>query len=83
MLLPLDGIRVLDFGTAWAGPMLTQLLADMGAEVIKIETHQRLDGLRLGRPIIGDDIAGGDKGKWPDLQPAFHGFSYCETVSKR
>jgi benzylsuccinate CoA-transferase BbsF subunit len=72
---PLQGYRIIDFGTAWAAPMATQLLADMGAEVIKIETNTRLDGLRLGRPIVGDDIAGGDEGKWPNMQPSFHGLN--------
>jgi benzylsuccinate CoA-transferase BbsF subunit len=72
---PLQDYRILDFGTAWAAPMAAQLLADMGAEVIKIETKGRLDGLRIGRPIVGDDIAGGDEGKWPDMQPSFHGLN--------
>lgn len=70
--LPLARYRVLDFGTVVAGPMAAQLLADMGAEVIKIESRQKLDLLRMGRPVVGDDIAGGDEGKWPDLQPTFH-----------
>ena len=48
----LTGYRILDFGTAFASPMAAHLLADMGAEVIKIESHTRLDGLRLGRPIV-------------------------------
>ena len=73
--LPLARYRVVDFGTAWAGPMAAQLLADLGAEVIKVESRARLDGLRLGRPIVGDDIAGGDRGLWPELQPVFHGIN--------
>ncbi len=43
----LDGIRVLDFGWNWAGPMAGQLLADMGAEVIRVETCKRQDLMRF------------------------------------
>jgi crotonobetainyl-CoA:carnitine CoA-transferase CaiB-like acyl-CoA transferase len=71
----LEGIRVVDFGWAVAGPVAGHLIADMGAEVIKVESSRRLDGLRLGRPIVGDDISGGDEGGWPDLQPLFHAYN--------
>ena len=72
---PLHSVRIVDLGSAWAGPMAGQLLADMGAEVIKVESRARMDGMRLGRPMVGEDLAGGDHGLWPELQPVFHGLN--------
>ena len=43
----LKGIRVIAFTWVWAGPWMGAVLADLGAEVIKIETRQRLDSQRV------------------------------------
>jgi crotonobetainyl-CoA:carnitine CoA-transferase CaiB-like acyl-CoA transferase len=43
---PLAGYRAVELGFNWAGPMVGQMLADMGMEVIKIETQGRLDFMR-------------------------------------
>ena len=61
----LQGVRVLDFGWVWAGAVPGQMLAFLGAEVIKVETRKRLDYMRQGRAIVKDA---------PDTeqQPMFH-----------
>ena len=51
---PLSGIRVLDFSTLLPGPMATLLLAEAGAEVIKIERPDSGEELRNYKPRFAD-----------------------------
>ena len=54
----LDGIRIIDLTTIVLGPYATQLLADLGAEVIKVESEQG-DVFRAVRPGRTEDVGAG------------------------
>ncbi len=70
--LPLGGIRIVDCTMAMAGPAATQLLADMGAEVIKVEAAAAGGDSSRGRTR--------DAGKWMTLP---HGLPYTFEVLNR
>ncbi len=55
--LPLHGLRVLDFSMLLPGPLCTMLLADWGAEVIKVEPRLGGDALRAGPDSVQRDSA--------------------------
>ena len=71
---PLSGLRVLDHGHVWAGPLLGLFLADLGAEVIKVGAPHRRSGVSIGGQQAPVGSIGGDRGATePDDPRAFHG----------
>lgn len=60
---PLDGIRVLELGSLIAGPMATRIMADFGAEVLKIEHPDRPDPMRKWGRVMD-----GEKSMWWAIQ---------------
>src|SRR5688572_31151333 len=56
-MTPLAGIKVVELARILAGPWAGQVLADLGAEVVKVESPEGDDTRRWGPPFIGDDAA--------------------------
>ncbi|HDZ18808.1 hypothetical protein LCGC14_1041450 [marine sediment metagenome] len=58
MVRPLEGVKILDLSRALAGPYCTMMLADMGAEVIKLEIPGKGDDSRAwGPPFVNGESA--------------------------
>lgn len=54
---PLSSLKILDFSTLLPGPFATMMLADLGADVLRIEAPNRFDFGRLAPPFDGDTSA--------------------------
>ena len=54
---PLDGVRVLEATTTWAGPMCAAVLADLGADVIKVEIPSGDVGRAISPMLPGTDVS--------------------------
>ena len=57
MATPLAGMKVVELARILAGPWAGQVLADLGAEVVKVESPQGDDTRRWGPPFVGEDAA--------------------------
>ena len=72
---PLEGIKVLDFMWAMAGPAASRVLADYGAEVIRVESANKLDAVRSIQPFH-DDVGDPDgSGLFSNLNAGKHGLA--------
>ena len=65
--LPLRGVRVLDFTWMIAGPLGTRLLASFGAEVIKVESYNRVDRVRETGPHPDGPFSYNEDGSFNDV----------------
>lgn len=64
---PLAGVRVVDFTWIVAGPQATRILADMGAEVIRVENESYLDSVRMGMQPPGVEPSVNGSGMFSNL----------------
>jgi hypothetical protein len=63
-----DGLVVVDLSSLWAGPLCGDLLADAGADVVKVESVQRPDGARRGPREFFDLLNGRKRSVALDVQ---------------
>jgi crotonobetainyl-CoA:carnitine CoA-transferase CaiB-like acyl-CoA transferase len=66
-MLPLEGVRVLDLSRVLAGPYATMMLADLGADVLKVEHPERGDTCHWVPPFAGSESAyslSANRNKW-------------------
>jgi crotonobetainyl-CoA:carnitine CoA-transferase CaiB-like acyl-CoA transferase len=54
-VMPLSGVRVIELTHAWAGPLCGMMLADMGADVIKVESPTQPPEARGGFPYVAGE----------------------------
>ena len=71
---PLTGLRVLDHGHVWAGPVLGMMLGDMGAEVIKVQAPRRRSGIAMSGHGTYEDALKADMALADDHPIAYHSY---------
>ncbi len=67
--LPLAGVRIVDLTQAWIGPFAVMLLADLGADVVKVESHNRPD---VWRRWVADPFPANENAAVENSSPLFN-----------
>ena len=75
--MPLEGLRVLDLATVIAGPLSSALLADFGADVVKVELPNGSDGMRA-LPPFKDGVS-----LWGKVTNRIRGVSRWTSASRK
>ena len=73
---PLTGLRVVEFTTAWAGPMAGRILAWLGAEVIHVESASRTDSWRMHGQVFNPT-------RFPADGPGAHPWDRCALFNSQ
>lgn len=73
--LPLKGIKILDLMWAMAGPAASRVLADYGAEIIRVESANKIDAVRTLEPFPGGEADPDKSGIYHNMNAGKRGLS--------
>ena len=85
MAAPLDGIHVLDLSWVMVGPVSGRYLADLGADVVKVESSRRIDPVRTLGPFKDGKPGAGTISELsqPQRRQAMHHARHSQTRGAR
>ena len=73
--LPLKGVKILDFMWAMAGPAASRVLADYGAEIVRVESGNKVDAIRTLQPFPNDEVDANQSGIFSNMNAGKKGLS--------
>ncbi len=72
---PLEGVKIVDFMWAMAGPAASRVLADYGAEIIRVESANKIDAVRTLQPFRDDVTDPELSGIWNNMNAGKQGLA--------